>query len=191
MILSIIVYLRGFGVLGFWGFGDDYFDANSLSFTKKPKLKITSSNLLNIYNETVKQNSYKSLLIERSQHYCSNKEYVQKITKLLNQDKNEWAFSHPCILSNIDYEISLVNSMENYMDFIMDIDENNLGENEKEDENPITPIERAKSSIGCYNNKSELKIKLKSIKRKPFQLSLYISTISPTERLDKSKYHDP
>lgn len=147
---------------------EDYFDTASLSFTKERTMSVDSCSLFNKKRRVDHKQLYNSLLIERNVHYCCNKEYVRKITKLLSQDESEWVFSDACTGANASDEIGLLKSMDNYMDFIMDVDESH-----EHEETSKPPIERVKSSMGYYGNTRG------KGKKKVFKLGLYLSTISP------------
>jgi len=154
---------------------EDYFDVASFSFTKERRLSEDSYNsFTKKKHHTNHKKPYNSLLIERNTHYCGNKEYVRKINNLLNQEESEWAFNDSYIGTNINDEISLLNSMENYMDFIMDIDENE----DKQDTQP-PPVERVKSSMGNYGGSRAKE------KKKVFRLGAYLSRISPKKEHKK------
>jgi len=114
---------------------DDYFATQSFA-TNTPKTKARTDSAL--YYETMleqplneeskvekefSEKQYNSLIVERNPHYCTNKEFVQKITKLLEDQKNQWIFDDACITSDVNGEKSLLNAMENYMDYISDFDE--------------------------------------------------------------------
>lgn len=155
---------------------DDYFEPDSFMFTeKRPRAK---SSIIDIKSfdsssprEEIKGKKYNSLLIERNPHYCKNKEFVKKIKKLLEDDKSEWAFEDSCILSEINDEMSLINSMENYMNFIMDIDNIDElgGEMKQEDEISLLPI------IPIESNSTDIE----SNRRNKFQLRKYMSKLTP------------
>lgn len=140
---------------------EDYFEVSSFAggFGEECKECATPS------AEPENLKKYNALLIERNQHYCTNKHFVDKIKKLLEEEKTEWAFDGFGISSSISSDTSLLTSMEDYIDFITNVDE-----------------DPANTSL-CLTPVSKIKPPAKSPgAEKPFHLGKYLSTISPQKK---------
>ncbi len=77
--------------------------------------------------QSVAAEPYDSLLVERGVHYCTNKEFVAKMTRLLVEQKNEAAFEDKRVDGAVNSEVTLLNAMDEYVDRIMDYGEEKKG----------------------------------------------------------------
>ena len=155
---------------------DDYFDITSFSFDKFHKdNKDLSSDLNNefLIPETLKQKAYNSLVIERNCHYCTNKDFVNKIKKLLEHDRTDWAFDGFGICSDVNDDTRMVNPVDAYIEFINDVDYEIMESEEKNSKLIKTPDLKSKNLLEC---------KTESDHKKPFRLEMYISSISPRKK---------
>ncbi len=66
---------------------------------------------------------YGALLVERDVHYCTNKEFVEKVIHLLSEQKGSAAFEDSRVDAGVNSEMSLLNAMEEYVGQILDYSE--------------------------------------------------------------------
>jgi len=143
---------------------EDYFEVSNFT-ADKYKSKSKEANEVPS-SEVISQRNYNALLIERNPHYCTNKHFVLKIKKLLEEEKTEWAFDGFGISSNISNETSIFHTMDDYIDFITNVEEE---EEDVDDEVYMTPVNKVKA----------LSDEKGPAKEKPFHLAKYLSPISP------------
>lgn len=165
---------------------EDYFDIDSLSFNKVRPHSKSSFDSTMPYEDT-KSHLYNSLLIERNPHYCQNKKFVMKIKELLRQDECEWAFEDLCILSKVNDEVSLLNSMDNYVEFITESGEIEDFTKQKERHNDYVELSSKKEIKASKTKSSELILNTHSTKKGKFRLGMYLSTISFQKCSNSSK----
>eukprot|EP00826_Nyctotherus_ovalis_P060844 TRINITY_DN858_c0_g2_i2.p1 TRINITY_DN858_c0_g2~~TRINITY_DN858_c0_g2_i2.p1 ORF type:complete len:269 (-),score=66.13 TRINITY_DN858_c0_g2_i2:77-883(-) len=126
----------------------------------------------------LKMQKYDSLLIERNIHYCTNKDFVTKIRKLLEQERTEWAFDDSCISSNVNGDSSLLHAMDNYTAYITDIDEDFI-EGIEESESLHNSVFGSPERYGASGSLTERP-------KKGFQLGMYITSITPNKKEAKN-----
>jgi len=146
-------------------FIDSYFDSTALCHNQIP---------LNPIAKKSETEQYDALLIERNLHYCTNKEFVAKMNKLLEHKQTEWAFDNS--LSNINSETTLLNVMDNYTNFITEIDEDVIeGFDDENFHGSILQSSEPYSSLDSFSERG----------KKGLQLGMYITSITPNRNDNK------
>ena len=111
-----------------------------------------------IEEEYKEESPYNKLLIERNKHYCTDKEFVNKILKLLRK-KGGPPSAFPKTLTQLPfvYEKNLINTMENYIDHIHNLDIGSCESDEESKEKDEKPDINEKKNI--INSTSDTKQK--------------------------------
>lgn len=125
----------------------------------------------NINQKGFDENIYNSLLAERNTHYCTNKEFVDKLNTLLEEGKNcEKAFPSFLVNPATSEEGDLMEVMENYVNHVMEMEVNkDLGKVKfvNIEEQQVEPV-RVRSLSGDEKEEQKDTAKQSSLKREDY-----------------------